>query len=455
MSEKLNQDFDHNRKKKPQNQVKQIALMAGAVLVCAVMVTWTVMLMRERLGRNGTSEQSSSVDVLELPPDYTEETGTVTKVTALPWSEEDITTAPPKTTDPDATTTSTSATNATAASAVLSTQPAHFVRVGTTSRTQATAAPGTTHTEAQQPPQTTVHNQETQPQTPTPASPPAGAQIVYNHLLAMYLSAQSSSGSAYFADAFGNAQPAVILSSDSGLYAITPVGGVSKRHRLGGTGDENTHPTGQPFRLYQCDSDTTRALYYVSEGDNNKTVGYLNNATCNQIWATLHYTQAGAEWQAEYTITSTAPDGTSTQLSAGSAAASELYALPETFVQEFDRQLQTAGIQPGDTAAYPELLPNNANDSSTLWSKAGSYNSGFSLQGSGAYGVVCLTNDSANLRAGTSTASNIVAVVPPGAFLSVDRSRTVNGWVPVSALINGTWYSGYMSSELLMTWDGQ
>lgn len=466
MSEKLNSDPEKKRNKKKQSQGKQIAMMAGAVAVCAIMVTWTVLLLRQRLGQNDTTEQTSGVDIMELPPDddLTAEVTTVTAVTALPWSEEDVSTASMKTTDPNATTTSTSATNATAATAPLVTQAPNFVRRGTTGRAPSTTAGGgtaspTTHTQAQQPPQTQVQQQtqqpqETQPQAPAAVSPPAGAQISYSQLLAMYLSAQNSGGTAYFADGFGNAQPAVILGSNSGLYAVSPVGDVSKRHRLGGTGDENPHPTGQPFRLYQCDGGSTRAVYYVSTGNDCKTVGYFDAASCNQIWASLHYAQAGAEWQAEYTVMKTAADGTATACSSGTATAAELYGAADAFDQAFAQALQTAGIQTGNPDNYPEYQANDANDSSTLWSKAGSYNSGFSLQGNGAYGVVCTVNDSANLRAGTTTASNIVAVVPPGSFLSVDRSGTVNGWVPVSALINGTWYSGYMSQELLMTWNG-
>ena len=461
MKDKMNADPGRKQKTQKMSQGKQIAIMAGALAVCAVMITWTVILMRQRLGLNDTSEQSSGVDVMELPPeDYLSTTTTdVTAANVRPWSEEDITTAKPKETDPNATTTSTSATNATAATAPLATQAANFVRRGTTARqpaaTQATAAPAapTTHTQAQQPPQTTVQPQETQPQTPAPVSPPTGAQIPYSQLLAMYLSAQHSGGTAYFADGFGNAQPMVILGNDHGLFAVSPVGDISKTHRLGGTGDDNPYPTAQPYRLYQCDGGSSRAVYFTSTGADCKTVGYIDAATCRQVWASIKYTQAGAEWQTNYTIMNTAADGTSAAVSTNQAAAAELFGNSDAFNQEFSAALQAAGIQTGDPASYPEFQANESNDSSTLWSKAGSYNSGFSLQGNGAYGVVITVNDNANLRAGTTIASNIVASIPPGSFLSVDRSGTVNGWVPVSALVNGTWHSGYMSSELLMTWN--
>lgn len=463
MSEKMNRAPEKKNGSKKMSQGKQIAMMAAALVVCAVMITWTVLLMRQRLGLNDTSEQSSGVDVLELPPEDPLQTTTsdVTRVTALPWSDEDSTTAAPKTTDPNATTTSTSATNATAATAPLRTQAANFVRRGTTSRQPATGAAGTTaspttHTQAQQPPQTTApaqQPQETQPQAPAPVSPPTGAQIPYSQLLAMYLGAQQSGGTAYFADGYGNAQPMVVLGDQTGLYAVSPVGDISKKHRLGGTGDENPHPTAQPYRLYQCDGSTSRSVYYISRGTDCMTLGYIDAATCKQVWASLQYVQAGAEWQFNYTIMNTAADGTSSAAGSGQSNTAELYGSSEAFNQEFTNALQAAGIQAGNPDSYPEFQANEANDTSTLWSKAGSYNSSFSLQGSGTYGVVITVNDSANLRAGTTTASNIVAVIPPGSFLSVDRSGTVNGWVPVSALVNGTWHSGYMSSELLMTWN--
>ncbi|HAG13979.1 MAG TPA: hypothetical protein DCG49_08980 [Ruminococcus sp.] len=444
----------------PANQKKQIAMMVGAVVLCAGLVTWTALLLKDRLQVNDANEQTSNVDIMEMS-EYdgeTAETTTATRVVAQPWSEEDITTAAAESTSTGVTS-STSATHATAP-ATLVTQPAHFVRVTTTTaRPAATAAPQTnapaaTHTEAQQPQptQTQAPPQETQPQTPTAVSPPTGAQIPYNQLLAMYLSAQNSGCSAYFADALGSAQPVVVLSGTHGMYAISPAADVNHRYLLGGTGSDLPHPTGQPFRLSHFDGNA-RSLYYTSEGNNAKIIGYFDNTTCNSVWANLYYTQSGAEWQTEYVINRTAADGSVSALASGGATAYELYGSAEAFEQVFARELSAAGFQTGNPAEYPELHANDAADSSVLWSKAGSYNSGFSLQGSGVYGVVSTTSDSANLRAGSTIASNIVAVIPAGSFLCVDRSGTVNGWVPVSAMVNGTWHSGYMSSELLMTWN--
>ena len=59
------------------SQTKQLIIMAAALLVCAVLITWTVLLMRERLAANdNTTNEYSRSDLAEM-------TGAVTTVTTV------------------------------------------------------------------------------------------------------------------------------------------------------------------------------------------------------------------------------------------------------------------------------------------------------------------------------------------------------------------------------------
>ncbi|MCQ2417138.1 MAG: hypothetical protein MJ071_04925 [Oscillospiraceae bacterium] len=449
------------KKKKPANQWQQIAVMAAVLLVCAVLVTWTVLLMRERLGMNQSSQQLSDADIIEMTGNnpQTAETTTVTKVTGLSWGdalegdEESTTVSVGSVTT--ITTVSTKRVPATApATAPLKTQPAQFSAIGTTAkRGSSTAAPRTTTTRTTaktEPPHTT--HQEVQP--PTNVSKPSGAQITYNQMLALYLGTQQGGYAAYFGDSYGHAKPFTVSEIDSSLYLTSAAAGVKSQLLLGGTGSTTKLVTNAPYHLFLCTGNNTRSLFYTSEGLQSKILGYYDAAGSGNVWAEIQYVQTDTQCQAFYTIYHWNAQGAAEVLASGMTPANAMYDVTfESFASEWQQILEDAHMIEGSTVQYTELEANSTADLSTLWSKSGSYNSGFSLQGNSIYGVVCCSNnENANLRAGTTTASNIVASVPSGSFVCVETQGKLSGWVPVSVLVNGTWHSGYMSSDLLTTW---
>lgn len=445
-----------SKKKKNQNQAKQLAMMGGAILLCAVMVTWTVMLLRERLGMNDMTEQNSVAEILEMSDLDAEVTDVTTETGAVyaPWMEEERETGTTAATT-SGTTVTTSATNATAAPSVRPQNP-NFTPVGTAAQHTTVTSAAVSASTPQQTQATTTQTPVQQPQTPNTAVP-AGAQIAGNQMLAIYLAAQVSGASTYYADALGNSHPAVIMTGNSGLRIMTSAAAITEQNPLGGTGDstEHTWQTGAPFRVFTYDSGN-RYLYYTSEGNNYRILGYFDLSTCTNVWARLHYYQIGVDWQAEYHISRyvrpEASFGSRSEITSGTGDAAELYGTVAAFEQELARALQTSGIPAGDPAGFAELAANDQDDLNALWSRAGDYNSGFSPQAGCVYGAVNALTGTVNLREGAGTNTGSIAAVPAGSFLSVDAAHTTGGWVPVSVLMNGSWIDGYISAEYVLLW---
>ncbi|HAM68104.1 MAG TPA: hypothetical protein DCP68_00595 [Ruminococcus sp.] len=428
------------------SQTKQIIIMAAALLVCAVLITWTVLLMRERLAANdNTTNEYSRSDLAEM-------TGAVTTVTTVTdpgpaeFTEASTTADTLTTSDGSAAVTSTQA-NATAP-AVITVQPSNFSKVTGNGKT---TARGGQATQGGQTTTTTTTAAHTEPVI-QPTDQPAEGQIGYNKLLALYLAA-SQNGSAYFVDAQGSSQPTVILHGNGGYYAASPADDFSTRNRLGGTGDASEHPwqTGSGFNFMQYDAGS-RFIYYASQGNNYQILGYYDTATCENVWARLHYYQLGVEWQTEYHIhyshRTDRADGTQTELQFGTCAASGLYQVPLDFEHILDTELQNRGISIGSWATYNEMYANNAADSQALRSKAGSYNSGFTAGAGETYAVV--TEGNAQL---TDAGGAVLAALPAGAIVGVGTNALpLSGSVNVRAVVNGETMNGVMNSAQLLAW---
>lgn len=426
-------------KKKKQNQTKQMIGMAVILVICAVMVTWTVMLMRERFAETGIlNEQRSNIDIWEMSSAEDSDDAVQTAVPEFTEATESTTTTVSTDTD---TTDTTTMTNATAPPKV-SVQDPHLIKLSTTRPKQTTAGQvtggGTTHTEPQD----------------VPANAPSGSEIAYSQLLALYLGVQNQGGTAYFADAFGEAKPTVVLHGTGAYYVASAADDFSTYNPLGGTGGTEEHPwqTGSPFRIYQYD-DESRYIYYSSQGSNYEVIGYFDPATCENVWARLHYYQLGVGWQAEYHISHCQrPDslnGTQSELYSGTFDVDTLYTLSEDFMQTMVEELRSRGMSIGSWANYKEISSNAQTDA--IRGKAGSYNAGFAPQSGDTCGVVASGGASVTLR---EVAGAAIAVLPDGALLSVPTSALPlgTGAVEVSALVNGTWKKGYLDGASILVW---
>lgn len=432
-------------KKKQQNQTKQLIVMAVILVICAVLITWTVMLMRERLAETGTlNEQLSSVDIMEMSSAEDPAEGTQTSVSE---SAERTVTSATETTSETGTTDTTRMSDATAPPSVVVQDP-HFVAKSTTKPKQTAEAQqtgsGTTHTEPQG----------------IPSNAPSGSEVGYNQLLSLYLGAQHQGGSAYFADAYGEAEATVVLHDTGAYYVISAADGFSTYNWLGGTGNADEHPwqTDAAFRIYQYDDDS-RYLYYSSQGNNYEVIGYFDPATCENVWARLHYYQLGVGWQAEYHISHyQRPDslnGTQTELYSGTFDTDTLYTISEDFMQTLVSELQNRGISVGSWSDYTELSANQQADA--IRRKAGSFNSSFAPKAGESYGVVASGSGSVTLRETAAASGTALAYLPDGAFVSIPTTSLPlgNGAVAVSALVNGTWLTGYLNGADILSWKEQ
>ncbi|MCR4761150.1 MAG: hypothetical protein K5705_12960 [Oscillospiraceae bacterium] len=458
------------KQQKEKNQKKQLIMMAGTMVVCAVLLTWTILLLKDRLS-NDTNEQSSQFRVLEESASVE----TTATVTTLPSEiTEPVSTSVTTATGTELTV-STSLTNATAPpQKKLVTQKAVFIKATTTRPVHTTKRPAATtrgaappvsqkttartsaHATSKTAVQSTTTHTQTVTQTTAPPKPsgqtPAGTQVLYNQLLAAYLGAGAQGGSAYYYKAAGTGRPTVVLSGKNGADAVIKGGqGLVTKH-LGGTGnaDENPWQTGSAFTFKRLESGS-EFIYYVSEGNNHKVIGYMNPADGDNVWARISYTEQEGAWSAEYAIFR---NSTSNPLQTGTCAVDGLYGAVSEMETPMSTALQGAGIPAGDPSLYQDVSPNAQNDISALREQAGKYNDGFTLPAGSKYGVVCTDSSAVNLRAGMSTASGVVAVVPAGTFLCVDGSFEPGkaDWCPVTLNMDGTWYSGYISAELVLTW---
>ena len=442
---------------KQKSQTKQLIIMIAALLLCVVLITWTVLLMKERFSQqNRTNEQSSRADVLEMSrgdssedeaqqtaAEFTEASTTVTTVTTLSTESGTAT-----------------MTNATAP-AKITVQSVVFSKVTggansrtTTTKTVATTQPhqgGTTQPHQGGGAATTA---TTAAATLTPSGAPSDAQVGYNQLLALYLAA-SSDGTAYFVDAQGNSQPTVILRGGSSYYVSSPADDFSIRNRLGGTGDAAEHPwqTDADFMFRRYDANS-RYIYYTSQGNNYQILGYYDTATCENVWARLHYYQIGVAWQSEYHIHythRTDAGGTEMEVNSGTCDTTGLYQVSLDFQHSLDQELQNRGISVGSWADYIELHPNSQADTQTLWSKAGSYNANFKVNAGETCGAIA-ANGTAPLRA--SAGGNIIAELPAGTLVSLSKAaaQTAAGSVQVTALVNGEMTEGYAEAAQILAW---
>ena len=443
-------------KEKP-NQVKQVIIMAVTLAVCAGLITWTVMLMRSRAAENEMmNEQSSAVDIHEQTGinTVTDTTTTVTEYSGFQVSS----TTSASTTNDETTSSATTATTPATAPATITVQSANFSKVSTTATARTTAHHSThsdtTHSKDSGTTTSTDATTHTEPVL-TPTEKPEGAQITYNQLLALYLGAEQAGDSAYYIDAHGDSAASVILHGSHAYYVASPEDQSGLYNRLGGTGDSAEHPwqTESAFRIYQYDG-TNRCVYYTSQGNNYQIIGYYDTVTGENVWARLHYYQLGVAWEAEYHIIySHRPDsanGIQTEVDSGTCAADELYAISTEFEQALTKELQSRSISAGSWAEYVEIQPNAQADISTLWSKAGSYNTDFEVQTGGSYAVV--GEKGASLKDAEGNA--VIAELPAGAFISVDNGALPagGGQVAVHALVNGAWKSGYIDSSALLAW---
>ncbi len=456
--------------KKQQNQVKQIIIMACVMAVCAGLITWTVMLMKDRFDQEAQlNEQNSVVDFFELSSAESSDPED-SEVTAVTSVGTDVTTGTSADESGSTTSDSTTATNATAPPRVT-VQSVSFSKVSMTSTkplpnhntTAKTAHNSTTQTfNAKTQPQTqaqttTVTHTETKPQNLVPDSVPSADQIVYNQLLALYLSAQNQGNSAYYFDQAGNGKATVVLHGSHAYRPVSEANGLGLYNRLGGTGgsDEHTWQTGAGFRLYQYD-DTDRYIYYASQGEHYQVIGYYNTRTCDNVWARLHYYQLGVAWQAEYHILfDNQPDslnGQHTEILSGTCDTDEEYKLSNDFEQQLLKELQNRGMSAGSWGDYAEVKSNQQTEINALWNKAGSYNKEFTLQAGGVYGAVG-GNASVQLFLEANN-SSAAATLPAGAFLSVDKDALPPGenMMPVKALVNREWISGYVSGNSVIVW---
>ena len=71
------------------------------------------------------------------------------------------------------------------------------------------------------------------------------------------------------------------------------------------------------------------------------------------------------------------------------------------------------------------------------------------------YGVINTSGIQVYLRAGMSTASNLIKPLPAGTFVCVDDNYDPDSqgmWCPVSVYTDDTWKSGYVSAVYVLTW---
>lgn len=481
------------------SQKKQLILMVVLLAVCAMLVTWTVLLLKDRIDRNQTNEQITPLDLAEVSDSgetETPESGTgavrwedvlagVTTVTTvkvpvtLPTTES----KPPQTrklvTQPAvfvkvttaraAVTTKKQQGNAAAgttkkqqgaAGTTKKQQGAAATTAASASRTTATTAKPQTAPHSTQPPATTPHPQTvTQPQT-TPAKPvtpqaPSSAQVIYNQLLAVYLGTGAQNGKAYYYEPTGNGQPTVVIGNADGFAGVYRTDDCVKRVALGGTGDSNENPwqTGTDF-VFRRNANGSNYVFYESEGANNRIVGGFNPETGDNIWMRLHYTEENGAVKAEYHLYRKNEAGVQNELSSGTGNADRIYALPA----DIALVASAAGFPSGDISALPEVAANAQGDIAALRNRAGTYNDGFSVQSGCIYGVIGANSDNVYLRAGMSLASNIIASLPAGTFVSVDSNfdpENPGVWCPISVTVDGTPYSGYVSAVYVLTWKAE
>lgn len=464
MSEAKQPAPKHSGGKQKPSQIKQIIMMAGALAVCTGLITWTVMLMRDRIANESMmNTPSSAIDIREqtgLPS----EPGAETTVTLTEYSGFKVTsTTTVSTTTGDTTSVSTTvATDATAPPRVTA-QSAIFSKVSSTVpahtthqiHTQSSTKSGT-KTTADDTTATTTVTTLTEPVTVKPESAPEGAQIPFNQLLALYLGAGGTGGEAYYIDAASDSEASVILHGSHAYYAVSASDAFLLSNRLGGTGDSTEHPwqTDSAFRLYQYEG-SNRCLYYTSQGNNYQIIGYYDTVSRENVWARLHYYQLGVAWQTEYHIIyshcADGVSGTQTEVASGTCDTEDLYTISLEFEQALTKELQARSISAGSWAEYTEMKPNELADTNTLWGKAGNYNAGFKVQSGGTYAVVTAQNGTA-LRAEAD--GHTIAELPAGAFLSIDVGVLPLGEqsVEVHALVNGTWQTGYVDSSAVLAW---
>ena len=443
---------------KQQKQMKQLVMMAGLLIVCASLITWTVMLMKDRYDQeHQVTEQSSSFELQEMDRSSSE-TSEETTYTAVPEFTEATTTATE--TETGVTTTGTTALTAATAPKTVTVQSVSFSKISVTatkataSKSTATKAQHTTLAGGKTTVQTTVSTERTthtELQQLTPNSAPTAAQVPYNTLLALYLGAQSQGNSACYVDADG--APTVVLHGGQAYRVVSPANDYSLYNWLGGTGgsEENPWQTGAAFTLKSYE-DNGSYIYYTSSGADYQVIGYYNCKTCDNVWARLHYFQVGVGWQAEYHIFyCNRPDstnGSETEVLNGTCDAQAMYEADEA-VEQLKKELQNRGMSAGSWGDYKLMEANQQSDA--LWEKAGSHNTGFAPQSGETYGVAA---DSASVYSAANTTSAVAATLPAGTLLSIAKSALPIGseMVPVQAKINGTWVSGYMQPEHVLAW---
>lgn len=478
-----------NAEKHNPSQKKQLIMMVILLAVCAVLVTWTVLLLKDRIDRNQTNEQISQLDLSEVTGER--EAETTAPVTGVGGMWEDVLAGVTTVTSEKVRVTLPTTESKPPATRKFVTQPAVFIRVTTakgavtTKKQQGAAAAGTTKKQqgvpatstsagsrtttttakpqtaphSTQPPATTPHPQTaTQPQTtPAAAAPqaPSSAQVIYNQLLAVYLGAGAQNGKAYYYEPAGNGQPTVVIGNADGFAGVYRTDDYVKRVALGGTGDSNENPwqTGTDF-VFRKNGNGNNYVFYESEGANNRVVGGFNPDTGENIWMRLHYTEENGAVKAEYRLCRRSESGVQNELGSGTGTADRIYALPA----DIAALALAAGFPSGDISALPEITANAQNDISALRNRAGTYNDGFSVQSGSLYGVIGANADNVYLRAGMSLASNIIVSLPAGTFVSVDSNYDPENpgmWCPVSVNVNGTSYSGYVSAVYVLTWKAE
>ena len=473
-----------NAEKRNPSQKKQLIIMVILLAVCAVLVTWTVLLLKDRIDRNQTIEQTSQYDLAEVSENP--EAETTAPITGL-WEDVlgDVTVITTERVRATLPTTE----SAPPATRKFVTQPAVFVKVttargavsqkktaapaGTTKKQQGAAATtpalGTKTTTTTAKPQTAPHTTQrpattpppqtvTQPQTtPAPAvtpQAPSSAQVIYNQLLAVYLGAGAQNGKAYYYEPAGNGQPTVVVGNADGFAGVYRTDDCAKRIPLGGTSDsDNPWQTGTDF-VFRKSGSGSDYVFYESEGANNRVVGGFNPDTGDNIWMRLHYTEENGTVKAEYHLYRKNEAGVQNELSSGTGDADRVYALPA----DIAAIAAAAGFPSGDISALPEVAANSQDDIAALRNRAGTYNDGFTLQPGCIYGVIGANSDNVYLRSGMSLASNIIASLPAGTFVCVDSNfdpDTAGVWCPVSVTLNGKTSSGYVSAVYVLTWKAE
>ena len=476
-----------NAEKNSPSQKKQMIVMVAALALCAVLVTWTVLLLKDRWDQNQTNEQTSQYDIAEVSSESEDETEVTTTGTGIGMWEEVL--AGVTTTEKTRATTVTSETSATApVTKKLVTQAAIFVKVttakpvttkhptaGTTTRhiaagtttgrssgtlphktTVTTAKQTTTHSTVQTAsatkPQTTTAVPQTTP-PPATAAPSAG-QVVYNQLLAVYLGAGAQNGNAYYFEPANGSQPTVVMGNANGYHAVCKGDDSLKSLALGGTGDSSDNPwqTGAGFTFRK--SSGNNYAFYESAGSNNKVLGAFNPDTGDNVWMRVHYTEENGAVKAEYHIYKRSASGVQNELSSGTSDAGSIYAIPADLASI----AAAAGFPAGDLSQLPEVTANAQGDLAALRNHAGTYNDGFALQPGSLYGVIATNSTNVYLRAGMSLASNVIGSLPAGTFVCVDSGYDPENpgmWCPVTVNLNGTWQSGYVSAVYVLTWKAE